>query len=344
MLLLDVTPEQTARACDAESAEAAGIVCRNVFSWTENETLARAASWLTERPLKVVIILVAAMVCSRIGRALVRRFTSRMRAQSTRQAELDARGEKRRRMTPTMLQATRSQDPLRAAARAETIGSVLKNVVSIVVWTIAGMLVLGELGINLAPLLASAGIAGVALGFGAQTLVRDFLAGIFMLVEDQFGVGDFIDVGEGIIAEVEAVNLRTTEVRDLSGTLWHFPNGEIRRVGNMSQTWAQAVVEVDVSHDTDLDRAMEVMMEVADKMWEDDVWKTNLMAKAEMSGVTRIGLDGVTIRLLVKTQPSMQWAVAREFNRRIKERFDREGIIIPALNRGYLRPDTNPDP
>lgn len=343
MLLAQITPEQTAKACEVASADAAGIVCRNVFSWTENETFARAAQWLTERPLKIVIIVFVALLCGRLGRGLVRRFTSRMRVQSARLAERDARGGSKRLRTPSMLQATRSQDPLRAAARAETIGSVLKNVVTIVVWSIAGMLVLGELGINLAPLLAGAGIAGVALGFGAQTLVKDFLSGVFMLVEDQFGVGDFIDVGEGIIGEVEVVNLRTTEVRDLSGTLWHFPNGEIRRVGNMSQSWSQAVVEVDVTHETDLDKAMAVMMEVADQMWEDDVWKTNLMAQAEMSGVTRIGLDGVTIRLLVKTQPAMQWAVAREFNRRIKERFDQEGIIIPSFNRGYLRPDLNPD-
>ena len=150
----------------------------------------------------------------------------------------------------------------RRAQRAETIGAVLRSVVAIVIWSIAVLTVLETLGVNLAPLIAGAGIVGVALGFGAQSLVRDFLSGIFMLIEDQFGVGDVIDTGVAT-GTVEGVSLRTTRLRDVDGVVWHVPNGDILRVGNKSQQWARAVVDVAVAYDADTGAATEVIREVA---------------------------------------------------------------------------------
>jgi small conductance mechanosensitive channel len=139
---------------------------------------------------------------------------------------------------------------------------------SIIIYTMAALMALAEFDVNLGPLIASAGIVGIALGFGAQSLVKDYLSGIFMLIEDQYGVGDVIDVGDAA-GVVEAVSLRTTQLRDVHGTLWHFPNGEIRRVANKSQEWARAVLDVEVAYDTDIARAMSVIKRVTDEVWEE---------------------------------------------------------------------------
>ena len=156
----------------------------------------------------------------------------------------------------------------RSKQRAQTLGAVLRSLATITVYFIALVMALGEFNVNLGPLIAGAGIVGVALGFGAQSLVKDFLSGIVMLVEDQYGVGDVVDLGDAA-GKVEAVNLRTTQVRDGHGTLWHVPNGEVRRVGNKSQQWARAVLDVDVAYDTDINHAMNVIKRVADGLWED---------------------------------------------------------------------------
>src|SRR6201999_3875756 len=152
--------------------------------------------------------------------------------------------------------------------RIEALASVLRSVVSFVVWVVAGLLILGQIGFNLAPLLAGAGILGVAIGFGSQSLVKDFLSGFFILVEDQFGGGDIVDLEPGISGTVEAVSLRTTRLRSVDGTVWHLPNGEIRRVGNLSQHWSRAVMDIDVAYDTDIEHASAVIKRVADELWE----------------------------------------------------------------------------
>ena len=200
----------------------------------------------------------------------------------------------------------------RAEARAETIGLVLRSIVTAVVWSIAALLILGQLEIDLAPLIAGAGIGGLALGFGAQSIVKDFLSGLFMLIEDQYGVGDVIDIGPAI-GTVEEVSLRSTTLRDVKGTVWHIPNGEITRVGNYSQLWSRAVIDVEVAYDVDLRFAQGVIQRVADEMWEDPDWGGDeLMERPEVWGIQSLGASGIAIRLAVKTEPSMQWATERE--------------------------------
>jgi small conductance mechanosensitive channel len=264
---------------------------------------------------------------NRLARRLINGFVAGLTSD-----EAGSTKQRLRRFTPKALQSSQVHTNLRAAARAETIGTVLKSIASILIYGIAVFTVLAEVGINLAPLIAGAGVVGVALGFGAQSLVKDFLSGLFMLAEDQYGVGDVVDVGEAI-GTVEIVNLRTTRLRDIDGTVWHVPNGEIRRVGNMSQQWARALLDVSVAYDTDLDRAMEVVKSVADDLWREDIWTVDILDEPEVWGVQALGADGVTIRLVLRTQPGRQWAVSRELNRRMKARFDEEGIEIPFPQR-----------
>lgn len=234
----------------------------------------------------------------------------------------------------------------RRRQRAETVGSVLRSMATIVIYSVAFATVLSELGIDLAPVLASAGIAGVALGFGAQHLVRDFLNGIFMILEDQYGVGDAIDLGEadGI---VESVGLRTTRLRSVDGTVWHVRNGEVVRVGNMSQGWSRALLDVSVAYGTDIGLAQQVIKEVALEVAEGEEVGSFILDEPEVWGVETLAADGVNIRLVVKTAPLEQWKVARELRQRLKEAFDEAGIEIPLPQRSlWIRssPDEAPSP
>jgi small conductance mechanosensitive channel len=215
----------------------------------------------------------------------------------------------------------------RRRQRAETIGSILRSITSFTVLGLAFVLVLGELGINIAPIIASAGIVGIALGFGAQNLVKDFLSGIFMVLEDQYGVGDIIDLGEAS-GTVEAVGLRTTRLRDVHGTVWYVRNGEIIRVGNKSQGFAQVVLDVPMSHKADLEVAGQIMKETADALWQEEGWKDYVLEEPKYLGVEQINADGVVLRMTVKTRPGEQWRVGRELRLRIMERFDTENVDL----------------
>ena len=212
------------------------------------------------------------------------------------------------------------------------MAALFRSVLSATVWTIAGLMALSELGLNLGPLIAGAGIVGVAVGFGAQNLVRDFLSGIFMLMEDQYGVGDVIDAGSAT-GTVESVGLRTTRLRDVNGTVWHLPNGHIERVGNKSQVWSRAVLDVDVSYQTDIAHATDVITRTAQTMCEDQEFSEAILSAPEVWGVENLGMDSVTIRLVLKTAPHDQLKVTRELRARIKVAFDAAGIEIPFTQR-----------
>jgi small conductance mechanosensitive channel len=177
----------------------------------------------------------------------------------------------------------------------------------------------------------------VALGFGAQSLVKDFLAGMFILIEDQYGVGDIVDVGElsatPVSGVVEAVSLRATRLRSVNGTVWHVPNGTILRVGNMSQQWARALLDVTVGYGADTDEAQAIIKRVADDVWQDPAWSGQVLEEPEVWGIEDLGADGVTIRLVVKTQPAEQFVVLRELRSRIKLALDDAGVEIPFPQR-----------
>ena len=330
-----ITPIATTlnEACGNEAA----WLCRKVFEWTDNSDLAGIATWLVDRPVKVVIIVLIALLARRVVHRAIDGLIERLMSERSTEerdavaAAEAATGTLRRELLAEKLASLRERTE-RARQRAKTLGVLFKSVASAVVGVVTFMMLLGEFDINLGPLIAGAGIVGVAIGFGAQSLVRDLLSGIFMLIEDQYGVGDVIDVGDAI-GTVESVGLRTTRIRDVRGTLWHVPNGEIRRVGNMSQVWARAILDIDVAYDTDLDLAMETIKTVADRLWEEQLEEATIVEEPVISGVQNFGADAVTIRLSVRTEPSEQWSTGRVLRKRIKEAFDDAGIEIPFPQR-----------
>ncbi len=220
----------------------------------------------------------------------------------------------------------------RRVQRARTMGTVLKSITTGLLSVVATLMVLSTVGLNIAPLLASAGIVGVALGFGAQNLVKDFLAGTFIILEDQYGVGDMVDVGPAT-GTVEAVSLRVTRLRNADGTVWYVRNGEILRVGNQSQNWARTVLDISVSYTEDLARVREVLTDVAHSLWEDEDYRDIIIEEPEVWGVQNLGPEAVVMRVTLKTAPMEQWNVAREMRERIKSRFDHEGIDLPLPQR-----------
>ena len=220
----------------------------------------------------------------------------------------------------------------RRVQRARTMGSLLKSIVTGVVIAVIGTMMLSSVGIDIAPIIAGAGIIGVALGFGSQSLVKDFLSGMFMIFEDQYGVGDSVNLGtaSGI---VEAVGLRVTRIRDVNGTVWYVRNGEILAVGNMSQNWARTVLDIPVAFSENLARIRELLREVAHDLWEDPEYRGDILEEPEVWGVERWDPDAVVVRVVLKTAPLQQWSVAREMRERIKDRFDAEGVEIPFAQR-----------
>ena len=316
-------------------------VCEWVFEATENDTLASIADWVIDRPLKILLILVIAWIIIRISRRSVDRLVKRVVA---------TEGTATRRLVIPGLDSVVSLDTdedrereerlrVRRAARAASIGEVLRGTVTVAIWTIALLLVVSELGIDLAPLIAGAGIAGVALGFGAQTLVKDCITGLFMLVEDQYGIGDVVDLGEAT-GTVEQVALRTTVLRGIDGTVWHVPNGEVTRVGNMSQHWSTALIDIEVAYDADIATVRDLMEQTATEVCARDAHREYVLDAPQVLGVETLGADGVTLRMTVTTAPGRQWPIQRELREALKVAFDAAGIGIPFPQRTvWLRND-----
>ncbi|WP_432496449.1 mechanosensitive ion channel family protein [Kineococcus auxinigenes] len=303
-----------------------------------SETAGKVAQFLLDEPLKILIVLVVCFV----ARYLLLRLISRVATGiATGASRLGGRGTAKRHgllESSPLLNERREQ-------RAGTIASVLKSATTLVLGIAAVMSVLDIVGVSIAPFLASAGIAGVAIGFGAQALVKDFLSGFFMLAEDQYGVGDVVDLGDAS-GTVEAVGLRVTRLRDVQGTVWYVRNGEIIRVGNQSQGWARAVLDVSVAYGEDVANVQEVLQRVGDALAAEEDWKPLVLERPEVWGVEQMAADAIVLRLVVKTAPLQQWAVQRELRRRIKAVFDAEGIEFPFPQRTvWLRnEDARPQP
>ena len=336
VLVTQIIPSIAATLNEACGTDPAWL-CRKVFEGTNNSDVAGIATWLVDRPVKVLVIVLLALLTRRIVHKAIDGLIDRLmseRSSEEKDAVRDAEASSamlRREVLSGKLASLRKRTD-RARQRAKTLGMLFKSIASAAVGTVTLMMLLGEFDINLGPLLAGAGILGVAIGFGSQSLVRDLLSGIFMLIENQYGVGDWIDVGEAD-GTVESLGLRTTRLRDKYGTLWHIPNGEIRRVGNMTQTWSKIPMEIDVAYDTDLDLAMETMKTVADSVWNEQLEEATIVEEPVVSGVQNFGADGITIRLSVKTEPGEQWSTARVLRKRLKEAFDEAGIEIPFPQR-----------
>jgi len=274
-------------------------------------------------PLRIAALLLGAVLVRWLVHRAITRIVRRTVDSKLRERLVD------RRRGRVLVEASDALAAERRRQRAETIGSVLRSVASFVIFGIALVTVLAELGFELGPVLASAGVAGVALGFGAQTLVRDFLSGIFMILEDQFGVGDLIDAGEAV-GTVEEVSLRVTRLRDASGVVWYVRNGEILRVGNHSQGWSTAVVDVSVAYDEDIPRVQELIRSTADALCEEEEWREKVLEDPVVAGVEAVTGTAVTIRVIIKCAPNQHLAVQRELRERVKATFDRERVRVPV--------------
>ncbi|WP_139977837.1 mechanosensitive ion channel family protein [Nocardioides litoris] len=307
------TTDGSSGSAATSPCEAGQTICNAVFDITDNRTLADYSDIIIGKPLVLVGLFVLAMAIRWVAHKAISRVVGRA-----------AKG-----VLPDRVNLVQTQ---RRHQRAEAMGSLFKSIVTGLIAAVFTTMMLSEVGVDIAPIIASAGIVGIALGFGAQSLVKDFLSGVFMIIEDQYGVGDQVDLGEAI-GTVEAVTLRVTRVRDVNGTVWYVPNGQIMRVGNQSQNWARTVLDVNVAYHEDLARVRRVLGEVAHDLWEDEEFKSQVIEEPSVWGVQDLAIDGVTVRVVLKTTPGEQWAVARELRQRIKARFDAEGIEMPFPQR-----------
>nr|WP_202542624.1 mechanosensitive ion channel family protein [Streptomyces sp. SID2563] len=287
-----------------EAAKQAG----DAAGWVEENW----STWLNTG-LRIVLIAAVAVVLRQLVRRALSKFIERMNrsaqaVQGTALGSLLVNAERRRQ-------------------RSEAIGSVLRSVASFLILGTAALMILGAFQINLAPLLASAGVAGVALGFGARNLVTDFLSGVFMILEDQYGVGDQIDAGVAS-GEVIEVGLRVTKLRGENGAIWYVRNGEVKRIGNLSQGWSTAGVDVQVRPTEDLEKIRAVITEAAQEMAKEDPWTERLWGPVEILGLDAVLLDSMTVRVSAKTMPGQAAGVERELRWRIKVALDAAGISM----------------
>jgi small-conductance mechanosensitive channel len=295
--------------------------------------------WIIEIPVRIVIIIIVALLLRAVLHRMINRAT---RPVHIGEVPRILRPFKERAEHSGLIESTGLLSE-RRAQRAATIGSILKSATSFTILVIAFLLVLSELGIDLAPFIAGTSIVGVALGFGAQNIVKDFLSGMFMMLEDQYGVGDVIDF-EQATGTVEAVGLRTTRLRDVNGTVWYVRNGEVVRVGNKSQGFAQVVLDVPIAADASIDTASAAMLAVARELQGEQAWSAVFLDDPEMQGVEQMTREETVIRLVVRVRPGEQWRTARELRRRIRDRLERLDIAsdLPAFDPSAADPAADP--
>lgn len=328
-LFAQVSDERLNRTC-GDGDGALNFFCSAVLRATDNRFLATFAGTVIPGLLKIVLILFVAFFVHRALKRLIKRFTRGLATQTVQRfGKISGK---------VPLADTRPLDLSRATMRTETMGAILNSIATFTVWTVAAVLVMGVFNVNLGPLVAGAGIVGVALGFGAQNVVKDVLGGFFIVLEDQYGIGDIVDLRDsigstGANGTVEAVSLRTTRLRDVEGIVWHVPNGEIRASGNKSQQWARSLLDVGVAYATDVEHAKRVLKRVADQVWNSPEFGGFIIDEPEVWGLERFDADQLTMRMVLKVQPAKQWAVNRELRARIKSAFDDEGIEIPFPQR-----------
>jgi small conductance mechanosensitive channel len=287
-------------------------------------TWAEVREWFLGAPMDILVTILLALVIRWLLQRLIKRVVQTATSRhAQRLAGLPSRAGR-------ALAGAVGVAHERHVQRTRAMGALLGSVVTFVVGGLAALTIMQILGIDVGPMLGAAGVAGVALGFGAQSLVKDFLSGIFMIIEDQYGVGDVIDTGEAI-GTVEDVTLRVTQLRDANGVTWYVRNGEILRIGNRSQGWSTAMVDIGIAYDEDVERAQRIIRAEVAAMDTTPPWDEKLMEEPEVVGVESISGGAITIRVVAKTVPQENFAVQREIRERVKIAFDREGVRSPAV-------------
>jgi len=289
-----------------------GPLCEALYEWTDNELLAEGVSFILGTPIKMVIIATLALFLNRFAQRAIRRLTDRLGTATADHGDA----------------VVTQRSVQRAEERASTIGSLLRSLSTAVVYGSAIILMLEAVGVSVIAIIASAGVIGLAVGFGAQSVVEDLLRGVFMLAEDQFGVGDRISVGS-VNGYVERVTLRTTVIRDSQGTLWHVPNSQIDWVANEAQKTSRATIEFGVSYTADLDDAMEVLLRAAEEAAADPAWQEHITRPPEVSGVQDLADDAVYIRVIVWVDAGERRKFERHLRHQLKEAAEAAGIESP---------------
>jgi moderate conductance mechanosensitive channel len=299
-----------------------GIACRLAWELTHNASTAQFVRIYLAGPvtqaLRIAFVILLALLVRAVANRLINRATERA---ATATLPAGPNGRVRRAAA-----AGHAAGPERRAQRARALGSIVRSGVSIVVFGVAALTILGDLGVNLTPLLLSTTVLGVALGFGAQNLIRDYLAGILMLAEDHYGVGDTINVKDAT-GTVEAMTLLTTRLRDVNGVVWHIRNGTIDGVGNESQGWSRAVIDYPVPYGEDLASIRLLMERAGDSLYREHGWRKIMLERPEVWGAQELSSREVTMRIVAKTAPMRQWEVARELRARVKAALDAAGVI-----------------
>jgi moderate conductance mechanosensitive channel len=291
-----------------------GIACRLVWDVTHSVRAADLTQVYFAGPAQLAVRIGYVLLIAVLLRVVAQRAIGKITARAAREG-----GDGADRAPSLLFRERRKQ-------RATALGAILSNAASLTIFGIAAVIIIGDMGLNLAPILASAGVLGVALGFGAQNLVQDFLAGVFMLLEDQYGVGDVVSVGT-TTGTVEGVSLRITRLRDVNGVVWHIRNGTIKEAGNESQGWARAVVDFPVPYHQDIPRVRELMRRTADAMWQEPAWHDIILEEPEVWGVQEVTSDTILMRVTARTVPLRQWDVQRELTERLKLALDAAGAV-----------------
>jgi small conductance mechanosensitive channel len=298
-----------------------GIACRFAWDLSHSNSATQVVKVYLAGPVsqagRIAFVLVLALFVRAIVHRVINKVTERA-ATATLAVTPNGRAHK----AAAAVQMTGTE---RHEQRARALGSILRSAVSVIVFAIAALTILGILGFDLAPVLASTAVLGVALGFGAQNLVRDYLAGLLMLVEDHYGVGDTINAGVAT-GTVEEMTLLTTRLRDVNGVVWHVRNGTIDSVGNESQGWSRAVIDYPVPYGEDLAKIRALMEQAANSLYRERGWKELMLEKPEVWGAQELSGKEVTMRLVAKTTPMRQWEVARELRARVKAALDAAGV------------------
>ena len=301
-----------------ECAADAGSWCAQIYRLTDSDFLARSADTIFAAGSRILFIVILTLIV----RWFLHRLINKVVAGATSNP-----------VTKLMNRGAAAAAADRSGQRARTLGSVLRSLCTAVVGATAAIMVLAEFGVDLAPILASAGIIGVAVGFGAQNLVKDFLSGMFMLLEDQYGVGDIVDVGQAS-GTVETVGLRITTLRDGNGTLWYVRNGEILRVGNKSQGFAVAVVDVPVAHGTDVAETTKTASRVAQERVEEPDIADDVLEEVQTLGIESVTAEKLTLRLTVRVHPGRQFAVQRALNAALSDALGYTPAVPPPAGGG----------
>lgn len=311
---------ETAERCAQEGV----TLCSVVHDLTGSVRVGAWAEVVLSTPVKVIGIILLGMLARFLLFRTIDRVTERVANGNGGLGRLE------RLPSATALLTTSPLLSARREQRARTMASVLKSTTTAAVGAVVVLMVMQTLYLPMGPLLASVSIIGVAVGFGAQSLVKDVIAGMFMIAEDQYGVGDVVSLGQAN-GVVEGVGLRVTRLRDVDGTVWYVRNGEVTQVGNRSQGWARAVLDVGIAYDEDVERAQTALLDTARELQRDPDLAGFVLDDPEVWGIESMSAQEIVLRLVVKTQPLQQWIVARDLRRRIKERFDADGIRCTNL-------------